>query len=70
MKKDEVIAAPIVGGLVAVFAFFMLYSLAGLNSIEGSLLGVNLGLFISLAGGIIVGSIIFGELLVDALSKR
>ena len=70
MKKDEVIAAPIVGGLVAVFTFFILYSLAGLDSIKGSLMGVSLGMFISLAGGIVVGSVIFGELLVDALSKK
>jgi len=70
MKKDEVIAAPMIGGLVAVFAFFMLYSLAGLENIEGSFLDVNLGMFISLAGAIIVGSVIFGELLVDGLSKR
>ncbi|MBN2517676.1 MAG: hypothetical protein JXB14_02425 [Candidatus Altiarchaeota archaeon] len=70
MKRDEVIAAPIVGGLVGIFAFFMLYSLAGLDQIKGDFLGVDLGLFISVAAAIIAAAVLFGELLVDALSKK
>jgi hypothetical protein len=70
MKRDDIIAAPIIGGVVAVLTFFILYSLVDLRSMGGDIAGVGMGLFISLVMAVIVGAVLFGELLAQALEKR
>lgn len=68
-RRDKIIAAPLVGGVVGVLTFFVLYSLAGLKDIGGGLMGLGLGLFISLVMAIVVAAVLFGELLAQALEK-
>jgi len=70
IKRDEIIAAPIVGGVVAVLTFFMLYSLVGMKDMGGDIAGIGLGLFISLAMAVVVGGVLFGELLAQALEGK
>ncbi len=66
-KRDDLIAAPLVGGVVGVFTFFVLYSLAGLRGMGGDIAGIDPGLFISLAMAVVVGAVVFGELLAREL---
>lgn len=68
--RDNIIAAPLVGGLVGVLTFFMIYSLVGLKDMNGDFAGISLGLFISLAFAVVVGAVLFGELLADALEGK
>ena len=69
IKRDDITAAPVVGGVIAVLSFFMLYFLAGLQDMGGDIAGIGLGLFISLVMAVIVGVVVFGELLARALEK-
>ncbi len=66
-NRDDIIAAPMVGGVVGVMAFFILYSLAGLKDMGGDIAGISLGLFISMAMAVVVAAALFGELLARAL---
>ena len=68
--RDDIIAAPLVGSLVAVLVFFMLYSLVGLKDMSGDFAGISLGLFLSLAFSAVVGAVLFGELLAQALERK
>jgi len=68
-RRDDIIAAPVVGGVIAVLTFFMMYSLAGLQDMGGDIAGISLGLFISLVMAVIVGAVVFGELMARALEK-
>jgi hypothetical protein len=70
IKRDDIVAAPIVGGVVAVFAFFVLYQLAGLGQMEGDIAGIDIGLFISLVLGVVAGAAVFGELLAKAITGK
>ncbi len=70
VKRDDIIAAPIVAGVVGVLAFFVLYSLAGLKEMGGDVAGIDLGLFISLIMAAVVGAVLFGELLARALEGK
>lgn len=67
IKRDDLIAAPIVGGVVGVLVFFLLYFLVGLRDMGGDIAGIGLGLFISMAFAVVVGAALFGELLARAL---
>jgi len=68
-KRDNIIAAPLIGGVVGVLTFFLLYSLVGLKDMAGDILGMNLGFFLSLIMAVVVAAILFGELLADTLAK-
>lgn len=68
MKRDDVIAAPIVAGVVGAFTFFILSSvLAGMS---GEILGMRISKFIAIFGSVIVAAALFGELLAGALEKK
>jgi hypothetical protein len=69
-RRDDIIAAPLVGALVAVLVFFMLYSLVGLKDMGGDFAGISLGVFLSLAFSAVVGAALFGELLAQALEQK
>jgi len=68
-KRDRIIAAPLIGGVVGVFTFFVLYSLVGLGKMSGDIMGLDLGLFISMMMAVVVAAVLFGELLAQALEK-
>jgi hypothetical protein len=70
IKRDDIIAAPLVAGVVGVFAFFVLYYLVGLRDMVGDIAGIDLGIFISLIMGVVVAAILFGELLANALESK
>lgn len=70
VRRDDIIAAPLIGGVVGVFAFFMLYNLAGLGSFSGSVAGFSMGLLVSLLFAAAAGAIVFGELLAQALENK
>jgi hypothetical protein len=70
LKRDDLIKAPIVGAVVAVFTFFVLYSIVGLSDMSGDVAGIDMGLFISLVMAAIVGAVLFGELLAQALEAK
>jgi hypothetical protein len=70
VKRDNVIAAPIVGAVIAVLVFFVLFSLVGLSDMGGEILGIGMGLFISLMMAAVAGAAIFGELLAQALEGK
>jgi|GEM_PF-2127841 len=70
VERDSIIAAPLVGAVVGVLTFFVLYSLAGLGDMAGDIAGMPLGLLISLLMGAIVAAAIFGELLAQALEGK
>ena len=70
VKRDNIVTAPIVAGVVAVFSFFVLYDLAGMKDMGGDLAGIQLGLFISLVMAVVVGAVLFGELLAKALEGK
>jgi len=70
IKRDSVVAAPIIGGVAGVFSFFVLHSLAGLGAMDGDIAGMPLGLMVSLLLGVIVAAVVFGELLAQALEGK
>jgi hypothetical protein len=70
IKRDDIIAAPIVAVVVAIFVFFVLFSLVGLEGMAGDIAGIEFGLFISLMMAGIAGAVIFGELLAQALEGK
>ena len=70
VKRNDLIAAPIIAGVVGVFTFFILFSLAGFGDMTGDIAGLNLGLFISLVMAVIVGAVLFGQLMSNALGAK
>ncbi len=70
IKRDSVIEAPLVSGVVGVFVFFLLYFVVNLREMNGDLLGINMGFFISLMMAVVVAAILFGELLAEALEGK
>jgi hypothetical protein len=70
IKRDSVIEAPLVSGVVGVFVFFLLYFVVNLREMNGDLIGINMGFFISLMMAVVVAAILFGELLAEALEGK
>jgi hypothetical protein len=70
IKRNDLIAAPIVAGVVGVFTFFILFSLAGFGNMPGSVAGLDLGFFISIVMAVIVAAVLFGELLSRTLNAK
>jgi hypothetical protein len=68
--RDNIIAAPVVGALVAALTFFIMYSLVGLKDMGGDFAGIDMGLFLSIAFSGVVGAVLFGELLAQALEGK
>jgi len=69
-KKDSVIAAPIVGGILAVLTYLVFYEFTGFSSMGGSVLGLGIGRLISLLAGVVIGGAVFGQLLADAFNIK
>ena len=69
-KRNKIRSAPIVGGVVGAFTFFMLYGLAGLSKMGSDVAGIPMGLLISGIFAVVVGSVLFGELLANALEGK
>jgi len=70
IKRESVMTAPLVGGVIGIFTFFILYYLADLRNMAGDILGLQMGLFLSLVLSVVVAAILFGELLADALEGK
>lgn len=69
-KRNKIVAAPLVAGVVGVFAFLMLYGIAGLEDMESSIGGISMGLFISAVFAVVIYSVLFGELLARAFEGK
>ena len=65
--RDEIIKASMVGGVAAVFTYFVLTSIINIESIVGDIAGLDIGQYIGLFMAAIVGAAVFGDLLSDAL---
>lgn len=70
MDRNKVVSAPIVSGVVGVFAFLVLYKIVGLDKSGSEIAGIPIGLFISAFFAVIVASALFGELLAKALEDK
>ncbi len=68
-RRGDIVAAPVIGGVVAVMAFFILYSMAGFQNMGGDIAGIGFGLFLSLVMAVIAGAVVFGELMARALES-
>lgn len=69
-KRDEIIAAPLIGGVVGVMSYFILYYLAGLKDVTGDVGGMPFGDLISVVMAVVIAAILFGELLANAIEKK
>lgn len=69
-RRNKIVAAPIVSGVVGVFTFFMLYGMAGLSEMKSTIAGLPFGLFVSAIFAVIVASALFGELLARAIEGK
>lgn len=69
-KRNKIVAAPLVSGVIGAFSFFMLYGMAGLREMQSTLGGVSMGMFVSAIFSVVIASVLFGELLARALESK
>ncbi len=67
--RNHIISASVVSGVALVLSFFLLYYLADFGNMGGSIGTIPLGLVISMLMAVLVGAVLFGELLSEVISK-
>jgi len=69
MNRNDVIAAPVIAGVVGLMTLLVFRSVISTGLSDEFVLGISIGTFISMMAAVIISAALFGELLANALES-